>query len=172
MKNNEIIVKIGAEIERQNNLSNEKRGQARRTKDYYNEVAYGAEMDVCNRLLSFLSDLETKVADSDGLNGEIERYFEGWSDDSEYGQAVMRDGACAGVDECEDIARHFYDLGCRRTAEKYDESEKPMNQAELEKEIEEYLPESTFNTGFNYDDLQEIARHFAEWGAEHLKKMA
>lgn len=50
------------------------------------------------------------------------------------------------------------------------ESEKPMNLEGLEKEIEEYFPESTFNTGFNYDDLQEIARHFAEWGAEHLKK--
>lgn len=50
------------------------------------------------------------------------------------------------------------------------ESEKPMNLEGLEKEIEEYFPESTFNTGFNYDDLQEIARHFAQWGAEHLKK--
>lgn len=50
------------------------------------------------------------------------------------------------------------------------ESEKPMNLEGLEKEIEEYFPESTFNTGFNYDDLQEIARHFAQWGAEHSKK--
>ena len=48
-----------------------------------------------------------------------------------------------------------------------EKSEKPMNLEGLEKEIEEYFPESTFNTGFNYDDLQEIARHFAKWGAEH-----
>lgn len=51
-----------------------------------------------------------------------------------------------------------------------EKSEKSINPVELEKEIEEYFPESTFNTGFNYDDMQEIARHFAQWGAEHLKQ--
>ena len=45
------------------------------------------------------------------LEKEIEEYFKGWSDDSEYGQAVMRNCACAGVDECKDIAHYFYNLG-------------------------------------------------------------
>lgn len=110
MTNEELIAKIKAEFERQYNLSNEKRGQARRSKDYYNEVAYGAEMGVCKRLLSFLSDLEKptpKAEDCEELEAEIEKYFAGWENDSEYGQALMRDGTCAGVDECKAIARHF-----------------------------------------------------------------
>ena len=99
-----IIEQIKAEIERQLNLSNEKRGLARRTKDYYNEVAYGAEMDVCNRLLSFLSDLE--------------------------------------------------------------KSEKPIIQEGLEEEIKRYGEKNMFNI----PAFQQVARHFAKWGAEHLKK--
>lgn len=77
MTNEELIAKIKAEIERQHNLSNEKRVQARRTKDYYNEVAYGAEMGVCNRLRSFLSDLEKSLSTQDaGGNSEIPKDLE------------------------------------------------------------------------------------------------
>lgn len=35
---------------------------------------------------------------------------------------------------------------------------------DLEKEIEEYFPESAFYTGWNYDDMKEVARHFYELG--------
>jgi hypothetical protein len=61
-------------------------------------------------LLSFIDSLQQEQPDVD-LEKEIEEYFEGWSDDSEYGQAIMRNCACAGVDECKDIARYFYNLG-------------------------------------------------------------
>lgn len=43
------------------------------------------------------------------------------------------------------------------------EDEKPMNLKGLEEEIERYFPESAFDTGWNYDDMQEAARHFAQW---------
>ena len=46
-----------------------------------------------------------------------------------------------------------------------EESEKPMNQEELEDEIERYLPtiqEEPYN-----EELRVFARHFAKWGAEH-----
>lgn len=45
------------------------------------------------------------------------------------------------------------------------ESEKPMNQDELEEEIERYLPkipEEPYN-----EELRVFARYFAQWGAEH-----
>ena len=45
------------------------------------------------------------------------------------------------------------------------ESEKPMNQ-ELEAEIDKYREEHLFDM----PAFQQVARHFAEWGAEHLKK--
>jgi len=47
-------------------------------------------------------------------------------------------------------------------------SEKPMNQEGLEEEIERYLPKIPENP-YN-EELRIFARHFAEWGAEHLKK--
>ena len=37
-------------------------------------------------------------------------------------------------------------------------------EVDLEKEIEEYFPESAFYTGWNYDDMEEVARHFYELG--------
>ena len=48
------------------------------------------------------------------------------------------------------------------------ESEKPMNQEGLEEEIERYLPKIPENP-YN-EELRVFARHFAKWGAEHLKK--
>lgn len=54
-------------------------------------------------------------------------------------------------------------------------TEKPMNQEELEKEIETYFDS---NFGIPWDgchpigvfELDSMARHFAKWGAEHAKK--
>ena len=173
MTNAELIAKIKAEIKKLFNRSCIKRNLARKNHYSYSEMVHGAEMDVCRQLLYFISDIEKSLpkVDCEGLDEEINRTY--------------HDGSVANTSDIdhvtyENIAEYFYNLGCHRTAEKYDEleynrqraeeSEKPMNPNELEKEIEEYFPESTFNTGFNYDDLQEIARHFAQWGAEHLKK--
>lgn len=110
MTNTEILAKIRAEIERlQPNAP--KPGNM---KSVDAKVAMQVHARL-NKLLSFLSDLEksltAKVANGEELNWEIEKYFTGWEDDSEYGQALMRNGACAGVDECKDIARHFAKWG-------------------------------------------------------------
>ncbi len=57
------------------------------------------------------------------------------------------------------------------------ESEKPMNQDELEKEYQEFCKDYPFPWSSQYvnreyiDELcLSVARHFAQWGAEHLKK--
>ena len=47
-----------------------------------------------------------------------------------------------------------------------EESEKPIEG--LEEEIERYLPQIPEEP--NNEELRVLARHFAEWGAEHLKK--
>lgn len=41
---------------------------------------------------------------------------------------------------------------------------------DLEKEIEEYFPESDFYTGWNYDDVVEVARDFWNKGYNARKK--
>ena len=88
----------------------------------------------------------------------------------------------------ENIARHFYELGCTRTAVMYDDIEYNRQMAEeaeiannLEEEIENYFDgwcnDDEYGdalmsdyTGVNVDNCKDIARFFAEWGAEHLKK--
>lgn len=150
MTNAEFIQEVRTEIEN-------------RLKECSEDTQFEGERCIYKRILSFISDLEkslpSKVVDAKWLENEIVNYS--FNSVPNLSPPLMITA---------DFARHFYELGCRHTAEKYDESEKPMNLEGLEKEIEEYFPESTFNTGFNYDDLQEIARHFAQWGAEHLKK--
>ena len=60
------------------------------------------------------------------------------------------------------------------------ESEKPIN-LDLEKEIGSYMSNKwkfgcvipitpVVLPNFTTEDLKDIARHFAQWGAEHLKK--
>ena len=77
------------------------------------------------------------------------------------------------------IASHYYELGCRRTAEMYDDIEYEKQRAEetklsedLEEEIDRF--ENWMET-YNQADYptsyttRDIARHFAELGAKHLK---
>ena len=52
-----------------------------------------------------------------------------------------------------------------------EESKKPMNRDELEKELDRYLHgEFQQTAGGNFNNYIQVARHFAKWGAEHLKK--
>ena len=158
----EVIASIRNEIER--------RYHEHSTREYTDEA--GVELD---SLLSFLSDLEKseKPINQEGLEEEIDR-FEDWMEtynQSDYPTSFT----------IRDIARHFYDLGCRRTAEKYDEieynrqraeeSEKPIPGEELEKELDRYLHgEFQQTAGGNFNNYIQVARHFAKWGAEHLKQ--
>jgi len=87
------------------------------------EYGYGAksihqEMD---RLISFIDSLPedelshsvSKSSDQDkfiskNLEEEIQKYFEGWTDDDdEYGVVFKPNYNCVRVDDCKDIARHF-----------------------------------------------------------------
>ena len=124
----------------------------------------------------------------EGLEAEVERYFNGWNIDLEYGDVIKPDYTGLSLDECKEIARHFYDFGCRHTAVMYDDIECERQRAEeaelsgdLEEEIkrynedrfDEYFPEQDgdFISSIDFKNCMErIARHFAEWGAEHLKR--
>lgn len=80
---------------------------------------------------------------------------------------------CSGYDDAFYDLVHFLDTL---------ESEKPMNQEELEIEVEDYVEQMwQFAEDLNaavpvylYDmtlnELKDCARYFAKWGAEHLKK--
>ena len=76
-------------------------------------------------------------------------------------------------------ARHFYELGCRYTAVMYDDIEHERQRAEeaelsegLDAEMDKYFEsmEVLEHENIFEDTFHKIARHFAEWGAEHLKK--
>lgn len=90
------------------------------------------------RLLSFLSTIKSeKPINQERLDENIKHYIEdcGWEKDSTIPVSFVRQ-----------IASHFYDLGCRRTAEKYDEIEYNRQRAE------ESVP----------NDLEEAARKYQE----------
>lgn len=90
------------------------------------------------------------------IKAEIERLKKDneISEDENYAQYEL-DVACGYDGALDDV------LGILSTLE----SEKPMNQ-ELEMEIDKYREEHLFDM----PAFQQVARHFAEWGAEHLKK--
>lgn len=51
-----------------------------------------------------------------------------------------------------------------------DSLQQEQPEMDLDKEIERFFPESYFETAINFEDVVNIAHHFAEWGAKHLKK--
>ena len=90
---------------------------------------------------------------SEGLEDEIVNYYGNIPDDGDKVEA----------------ARHFYELGQQSRPKISD------NSLELEQEILSYIRGMGFGyggwvDGLEDEDLCKLARHFAEWGAEHLKK--
>lgn len=59
---------------------------------------------------NFIEGLDGGMPDKD-VEGEIERYFNGWEDGDEYGQALNGEGECVSVEEVKDIARRFCEMG-------------------------------------------------------------
>lgn len=168
-----IIEQIKAEIERRMKVMLSVEGLVTGVADNMRYQDYKS-------LLSFLSTLESeKPMEQDELKNEIERFFkdEGWD---EYWKWVERPYQLMFGKTVIKFASNFYELGCRRTAEKYDEIEYNRQRAEeqggagLEEEIKRYLHSlgvgyGGWVDGMDDDDLRGVARHFAQWGAEHLK---
>lgn len=147
-----IIEQIKAEIERRIDIIKPEVGQGFILREQIKRQLQD--------LLSFLSTLEESVRpepynpvyDEAYLNEKIRKATESWK----------------GVDVDAMLAE------CRG----YDEekSEKPMNQEGLEEEIAG-MYQALFGTDvinrkemLYLDTFEAIARHFAQWGAEHLKK--
>ena len=173
-----IIEQIKAEIERR-----------------ITDNTFGAKLE----LIDILAWLDTLESEKPTKHEELEKEIKSFTKELECGATNLYRsmfGEEGNFDEfswedinaiIKDTAHHFYELGCRRTAEKYDEIEFNRQRAEesvckdLEKEIDFQtfskemgavfaLPkERTENT--EEEPLRweyEIARHFAKWGAEHL----
>ncbi len=120
MTNAELLAKIKAEIERRKMESIGFRNNEKR-EDWAS--FFNGEATALENLLSFLSTLESeKPMNQDGLKNEIERFFkdEGWD---EYWKWVERPYQLMFGKTVIKFASNFYELGCRRTAEKYDEIE-------------------------------------------------
>ena len=147
MTNTELISKIKAEIERHINeldISDE-------------SILIEAEL---SELLSFLSTLESeKPMNQDGLEEAVVDYFEGYWPGMETAEqcntdlrftppAIMR------------LARHFYELGCRRTAEKFDEIE--YNRQREEERVPNDLEEAADN------HIREVADAGWEWTTQDI----
>lgn len=165
MTNEELIVKIKVEIDKRYADYREKM----KTDDF---TYYEGMADALDLFEQFIDTLESEKPME--LNEEIKRFV------AEYGYERSEDILLIAI-----VARQFYELGCHRTAEKYDEieynrqrwEEKSMNPERLEEELERFIESGKSVTvddygtyKVSYHDFKKVARHFAEWGAEHLKK--
>lgn len=194
MTNAELLAKIKAEIERRI-----KECEATYPKDkggYWSpeqEDSY-AIAEEYKQLLSFLSTLEeqTKEVHNPIFDECVSRVDpevrEEVRENIDFEQALYDHfGQIKDFTLGMRIGKYFYELGCRRTAEKYDEIEYNRQREEewasrdLKKEIETQLsifpytkvspelPESRFI--IIQKELFLFARHFAKWGAERFAKI-
>lgn len=153
---NTIIEKIRAEVER----------QARSIDTATGDFAEGRRMEQ-RIILSALSDLEKSEKPSEGFDGEFSKFSN--DVDAEHPFPIC-------VDEFKDFARHFYELGCRRTAEKYDEIEYKRQRAEesvpkdLEEAAKEYCPDYAypFSPAILKTTIREAFIAGAKWQKEQM----
>ena len=75
---------------------------------------YSQFNDAYNNVLESINTLEVKEVD---LEKEIIHYFEGWGNNEIHSFAMMQDGTSVGIDECIDIAKHFFELGLKSRKE-------------------------------------------------------
>lgn len=131
------------------------------------------KMSACNRILKFLDTLQEQPA----CEGEEEEY-------EQIKQKVCSDCPSHKDDYCGYVKRQLqrkcnylsdvmygYELG---------RQSKPTTAEGLEEEITEFIAnhyEVDYYDGLQHHgeyldtyDVEDIARHFAQWGAEHLKK--
>ena len=166
MTNAEIIATIRAEIERR--LANYhpefvNHGLASGFREDGKAIAY-------EELLSFLSDLEksfpAKVSDGEVLEEEMDKFFE---------TMFVLEHENIFEETFKNIARHFYELGCRNTAEKYDEIEYNRQRASGSSEIpkdakaaaEHFYPQDAFDTQSARELGIACFVDGAKWQADH-----
>lgn len=113
---------------------------------------YDGQDDAYNHILAFLDSLPEQPVY--GLEEEIAIWIPNHikcEKDPDLRRAIIK---WAGF-----VARHFYELG--------QQNKQPASEG-LGEEIARYLREEC--SADDEPSISEIARHFAEWGAEHLKK--
>lgn len=152
MTNTEIIQAIRTEV--------------RRMANKYNYVEF-FEAD----LLDFLDTLEkSEKPMQDGLEAEMDKFFE---------TMPVLEHENIFEETFKNIARHFYELGCTRTAEKYDEIE--YNRQRAEESVPKDLEEAAMNyiapienedglkvINFSGQDIKDAFLAGAEWQADHI----
>ena len=75
---------------------------------YNTDGKHTVEYNTVKKILDILDTLEVKEVD---LEEEITHYFKGWGNNEIHCFAMMQDGTSVGIDECIDIAKHFFELG-------------------------------------------------------------
>ena len=165
-----IIVQIKAEIERRLKILREDEIVRQNcSANFLEGKIYGYEES-----LSLLDDIESeKPMNQEGLDKEIDEISihvpcSEFTHESEFTDLLGW---------LKEQFTYFYDLGCRRTAEKYDEIECNRQRAEEEvckefdEECERYFNSMTPEQFLNTPNTV-IARHFAQWQRERMMKEA
>lgn len=171
MTNAELLAKIKAEIERLKGIC-----KAQIKANPGQTFPFVMEMTGYDKILSSLDSLEPEKPMN--LEEAFESEFAKFSNDPDAFYAFPIDLA-----DYKDFAHHFFEIGCRRTAEKYDEIEYNRQRAEesVPNGLEEaalsrmrdpdmYLSDAVIDE-FG-DELLRMALFGAEWQKERMMKEA
>lgn len=152
MTNEELISKIKAEIERRIEHHDSLASNAESEMIANLEIGAAQALD---DILPFVSTLESEKLEAD-LEKEINSLDDAYFDLG--GIAVKGATYYLTVEDLKDIARHFYELGCRRTAEKYDEIE--YNRQRAEESVPKNLEEAAIIT---LDEAESVADEYTDF---------
>ena len=176
MTDKELITKIKTEIERRISFHNKAINSCTGLNNISLTHAAGLKED--EELLSFISDLEKSEKPEADLEKEIEISIRLLN-----GLHTLEDNKSwykGRYEELKELARNFYDLGCSRTAEKYDEIEYNRQRAsgsseipkDLEEAAEEYAKEHSFHP-CDYDVTPyDCFKAGAKWDKEQMMEEA
>ena len=151
---------IKTKIKQQYDLNYAKATEWESKEDRHNYgVWYEGKVEMCRELLSILDAIEEQPVCED-LEEEIREFVE-----QEWDGLHDNDGnPLYTADYLEYIARHFYELGRQSKPKVSDEFEEEFIRYIHEKDAE--VSEQGEST-YAQEDLEDIASHFAQWGAEH-----
>lgn len=154
---NTIVEKIRAEVERLNTIQLKRIQEG----DLVDAEPYGKN-EAYNNVLSILSDLEKSEKPMNLQPVDLDDAISNWQGIEAFPEGCGITPLPKAMKIVDKTARHFYELG---------RQSKPRNCEGLEEEYKNYVEnDPVYSKLANGIVGLSIARHFAQWGAEHLKK--
>jgi len=125
---NELLIKIRAEIERLKEMYLVRQDEFK-VDDTDLSIFYEGKAKMCGEMLAFIDSLPEQPVD--GLEEEIQRYFDGWGEIGDGDSIVTKNCDYIGLKDLPKIARHFAKWGAEWMAGQGVTTEKTVGRTPL-----------------------------------------